>query len=390
MTHPTRDRRVFLDAGGRAPMSAQARTAFDEALDQGWADPRRLHAEGRRARLLLDGAREALAAAVGARTEEVDLAPSHTAGLHAAVLSVARGRRRAGRDVVVGATERAAVLSAAEFAAAEPWSPATGSRVVVGVDRVGRVDAEAYRSALRSPGVALAALQHANGEVGTVQPVEEVHDAARAAGVPLLVDAGASLGHLAVPDAWDVLAADPGDWGGPAGVGVVVTRAGVRRAPSWPEDEDRWFPGGVSVPAALASAVALQSALAERQVHDARRRTLVARVRERVAADVPDVEVVGDPDRRLPHVVTFSCLYVDGEALVTELDRLGFAVGSGSACTSSALEPSHVLAAMGVLTHGNVRLALPADVRDDDVERFLSALPGAVARVRAVLGVEGL
>lgn len=390
MTHPTPGGRVFLDAGGRAPLVPQARAAFEEALDQGWADPRRLHAEGRRARLLLDGAREALAAAVGARTEEVDLAPSHTAGLQGALLSVARGRRRTGRDVVVGATERAAVLSAAEFAAAQPWSPATGSRVVVEVDRAGRVDLDAYRSALRSPGVALAALQHANGEVGTVQPVEAAHEAARAAGVPLLVDAGASLGHVTVPDTWDVLAADPGDWGGPGGVGVVVTRAGVRRAPSWPEDEDRWFPGGVSVPAALAAAVALQAALAGQQVHDARRRALVARVRERVAADVQDVEVVGDAARRLPHVVTFSCLYVDGEALVTELDRLGFAVGSGSACTSSALEPSHVLAAMGVLTHGNVRLALPVDVTDEDVERFLAVLPGAVARVRAVLGVEGL
>ncbi len=390
MTHPTSAARVFLDAGGRAPLSRAARAAFDEALDQGWADPRRLHAEGRRARLLLDGAREALAAAVGARTEEVDLAPSHTAGLHGAVLSVARGRRRTGRDVVVGATERAAVLSVAEFAAAQPWSSATGSRVVVEVDREGRVDVEAYRSALRSPGVALAALQHANGEVGTVQPVEAVHEAAHAAGVPLLVDAGASLGHVAVPDAWDVLAADPGDWGGPAGLGVVVTRAGVRRAPVWPEDEDRWFPGGVSVPAALSAAVALQSALAERAAQDARRRTLVDRVRARVAAEVPDVEVVGAREARLPHVVTFSCLYVDGEALVTELDRLGFAVGSGSACTSSALEPSHVLAAMGVLTHGNVRLALPVDVTDDDVERFLAVLPGAVARVRAVLGVEGL
>ncbi|WP_141372716.1 cysteine desulfurase family protein [Cellulomonas cellasea] len=390
VTHPTSAPRVFLDAGGRAPLGPQARAAFDESLDQGWADPRRLHAEGRRARLLLDGAREAIAAEVDARTEEVDLAPSHTAGLHGAVLSVARGRRRSGRDVVVGATERAAVLSAAEFAAAEPWTAGAGSRVVVGVDREGRVDLDAYLAALRSPGVALAALQHANGEVGTVQPVEEVHEAAREAGVPLLVDAGASLGHVAVPGAWDVLAADPGDWGGPAGVGVVVTRAGVRRAPSWPEDDDRWFPGGVSVPAALAAAVALQSALADRDAQDVRRRTLVERVRARVAADVPDVEVVGDPDRRLPHVVTFSCLYVDGESLVTELDRLGFAVGSGSACTSSALEPSHVLAAMGVLTHGNVRLALPVDVTDDAVERFLAVLPGAVARVRAVLGVEGL
>lgn len=390
MTHPTPAGRVYLDAGGRAPLLPEARAAFHEALDQGWSDPRRLHSEGRRARALLDGAREAVAGAVGARTDEVDLAPSHTAGLHGAVLAVARGRRRAGRDVVVGAVERSAVLAAAEFAAAEPWTPAAGSRVVVGVDPHGRVDLDAYVAALRSPGVALAALQHANGEVGTVQPVEAVHEGAREAGVPLLVDAGASVGHLAVPAAWDVLAADPGDWGGPPGVGVVVTRAGVRRAPSWPDDEERWFPGGVSVPAALAAAVALQSASAARVAQDARRRALVERVRARVAADVPDVEVVGDPVDRLPHVVTFSFLYVDGEALVTELDRLGLAVGSGSACTSSALEPSHVLAAMGVLTHGNVRLGISADVTATDVERFLAVLPGAVARVRSVLGAEGL
>ena len=100
--------------------------------------------------------------------------------------------------------------------------------------------------------------------------------------------------------------------------------------------------------------------------------------------------MVGDPTNRLPHVVTFSCLYVDGEALTSALDEAGFAVGSGSACTSDALEPSHVLAAMGVLTHGNVRLALPRGTRADDVERFCDVLPGIVADVRGRLGVSGL
>ncbi len=388
VTHTTAAsvRRVVLDAGGRAPLLPQARAAFVEALDQGWADPRRLHAEGRRARLLLDGAREAIAAVVGARTDDVDLAPSHTTALHTAVLTVARGRRRAGSDVVVPAVERAAVLHAADTAVASSG----GRRVEVPVDRHGRVDVERMVDAVTAPGVALAALQHANGEVGTRQPVAEVHDAARRAGVPLLVDAGASLGHVDVGGAWDVLAADAGDWGGPSGIGVLVTRPGVRRSPVAPEDEDRWFPGGVSVPPALAAAVALQVAVADRDAADAERRALVDRVRHRVAAEVPDVEVVGDPDDRLPHVVTFSFLYVDGEALVTALDALGFAVASGSACTSSSLEPSHVLAAMGVLTHGNVRLALPRGTRGDDVDRFLDALPGVVARVRAAGGVDGL
>ena len=262
--------------------------------------------------------------------------------------------------------------------------------MLVGVDHLGRVDVEAFAAAVHAPGVALAVLQDANGEVGTRQPVAAVHAAARRAGVPLLVDAGASLGHVDISGAWDLLTADPGDWGGPSGVAVLATRAGVRRAPDGPEDPDRWSPGGVSVPAALAAAAALEAACASRTADGARRRVLVDLIRRRVAAQVPDVEVVGDAVDRLPHVVTFSCLFVDGEALVTELDRLGFAVGSGSACTSSTLEPSHVLAAMGVLTHGNVRICLPRDATEEGVTRFLDVLPGVVRDVRDALGARGL
>ncbi len=379
-TPPAPQVRAVLDVAGHAPLRAAARTAFVEALDQGWADPRRLHAEGRRARLLLDGAREALAAGLGARTEEVDLVASHTLALHNAVRSVARGRRRAGADVVVGAVERAAVHHAADFVT----SGAGGAVRTVDVDVHGRVDADAFVAAAAGP-VALAALQHANGEVGTLQPVAAVHERLRTAGVPLLVDVGASAGHVPVGAAGDVLVADAGDWGGPP-LGVVVTRRGVRRSPDWPDDDDRWSPGGVAVPAALAAAVALQEAQAGAAAADAHRRALVDLVRRRVAAEVPDVQVVGDPVDRLPHVVTFSCLYVDGEAIVDRLDRAGFGVGSGSACTSSALEPSHVLVAMGVLTQGNVRLALPHDVDAAAVHRFCDVLPRAVADVRAALG----
>ncbi|WP_255372093.1 cysteine desulfurase family protein [Cellulosimicrobium sp. CUA-896] len=317
-----------------------------------------------------------------ARTEEVVFTPSHTASLHTAIAAVSSGRRRTGARVVVSAVERAAVLHAAVHGGLE--------RHVVDVDRSGRVDARAMSAALARPGTALAALQHANGEVGTLQPVEAVHDVARAADVPLLVDAGASLGHVPVAGAWDVLAGDPADWGAAPGVGVLALRSRVRRRSPFPEDPDPLVPGGVSVPAAFSAAVGLQAVLADLEAQDARRRALVDRVRTAVAATVPDVEVVGDPVDRLPHVVTFSFLYVDGEALLTELDRAGVAVGSGSACTSGTLEPSHVLAAMEVLTHGNVRIALDRSTTADDVEHLLAVLPGAVARVRAALGVEGL
>jgi cysteine desulfurase len=134
--------------------------------------------------------------------------------------------------------------------------------------------------------------------------------------------------------------------------------------------------------AALAAAAALRAVVDERDEVAARQRVLVDRLRAGVAA-IPDVDVVGDPDARLPHLLTFSCLYVDGEALVTELDRRGFGVASGSACTASTLEPSHVLAAMGALTHGNVRISLTRDTSEADVDAFLAALPDVVEGIRA-------
>jgi cysteine desulfurase len=139
----------------------------------------------------------------------------------------------------------------------------------------------------------------------------------------------------------------------------------------------------------LAAAVALQAATSEAAEEDRRLRPLVDLIRRRVA-ELPDVEVVGHPTERLPHLVAFSCLYVDGEQLVRGLDEAGFEVSSGSSCTSSSLEPSHVLVAMGVLTHGNVRVSLSRDISAEDVERFLAVLQPLLERLRTEAGVSGL
>jgi cysteine desulfurase len=206
--------------------------------------------------------------------------------------------------------------------------------------------------------------------------------------VPLLVDAAQSLGWAAVEGPWSLLAASAHKWGGPSGVGLLVVRKGVRFAPRGPLDERESgrAAGFENLPAIVAAAASLRAVRAEAAAEADRLRELTARIRARVADLVPDVEVVGDPHRRLPGIVTFSCLYVDGEALLHELDRAGFSVSSGSSCTSSTLTPSHVLRAMGVLSEGNVRVSLPAGTAPDDVERFLDVLPGAVAAVREKLG----
>ncbi|MEV7614665.1 aminotransferase class V-fold PLP-dependent enzyme [Streptomyces sp. NPDC089799] len=375
----------YFDVASSAPLHPVARQALQASLDEGWADPARLYREGRRARLLLDAAREAAADAVGCRPDELVFTPSGTHAVHAGVSGVLAGRRRVGGHLVVSAVEHSSVLHAAEAHEA-----AGGTVLRVPVGRTGAASADAYARELADrPDTALACLQSANHEVGTLQPVAETAEVCAAAGVPLLVDAAQSLPWGPVEAGWSVLTASAHKWGGPAGVGLLAVRKGVRYAPQGPADERESgrSPGFPNLPAIVAAAASLRAVRDGADAEAARLRVLVDRIRRRVARLVPDVEVVGDADRRLPHLVTFSCLYVDGETLLHELDRAGFSVNSGSSCTSSTLTPSHVLNAMGVLSEGNVRVSLPHGTTAEEVNAFLEALPRAVAGVREQLGV---
>ncbi|MER7202415.1 aminotransferase class V-fold PLP-dependent enzyme, partial [Streptomyces sp. NPDC000188] len=166
----------YFDAASSAPLHPVARQALLASLDEGWADPARLYREGRRARLLLDAAREAAADAVGCRPDELVFTPSGTRAVHSGISGALAGRRRAGRHLVVSAVEHSSVLHSAAALEADG-----GSVTEVGVDRAGSVSPAAYAEALRQD-TALACLQSANHEVGTVQPVAEVAAACRAGG----------------------------------------------------------------------------------------------------------------------------------------------------------------------------------------------------------------
>ncbi|GGR20600.1 cysteine desulfurase/sulfurtransferase TusA family protein [Streptomyces aurantiogriseus] len=372
----------YFDAASAVPLHPVARQALLASIDEGWADPARLYREGRRARMLIDAAREAAAEAVGCRADELVFTSSGTRAVHSGVAGALAGRRRVGRHLIVSSVEHSSVLHSAEVFEADG-----GVVTRVPVLRSGAVTVESYEETLRSD-TALACLQSANHEVGTEQPVAAVAEVCREAGVPLLVDAAQSLGWGPVEGPWSLLTASAHKWGGPSGVGLLVVRKGVRFAPRGPVDERESgrAAGFENIPAIVAAAASLRAVRAEAVAEAVRLRELTERIRARVPDLVPDVEVVGDPERRLPGVVTFSCLYVDGETLLHELDRAGFSVSSGSSCTSSTLTPSHVLKAMGVLSEGNVRVSLPPGTAEEDVERFLAVLPGAVAGVREKLG----
>ncbi len=330
--------------------------------------------------MLLDNAREVVAHCLSLRPDEVTFTTSGTDAVHRGLLGLAHGRRRHGATVAHSAVEHSSVLHALDWRG--------GPTVEVPVLRSGALDLAALDTVLdeHADDLAAFALQSANHEVGTRQDLVAAKE--HLGDIPLFTDACASWGHSPVPAVWDVAAGSAHKWGGPAGVGLLLVRKGARWRHPFPVDDrgDERASGFDNVPGVLAAAAALQATLTEGEATQRRQHAQIERIR-RAVSTMEDVDVVGDPEDRLPHVVTFSCLYLDGESLVTELDRAGFGIASGSACTSSTMTPSHVLAAMGALTHGNVRLSLHRDTTDAQIDAFLAVLPRVVNDLRARIGM---
>jgi cysteine desulfurase len=378
----TRMPETYLDAASTTPLHPRARTALLAAMDE-FGDPSRLYARGRRARLLLDRSREHLAAAVGAHPEEVVLTSGGTEAANLAVTGVAT---RAGhrRHLVVAAVEHSAVLVPARALAARGFEVTE-----VGVDRSGRVDPSELAAAVRDDTL-LVCLQHANHEVGTVQPVREAADAAHDRGALLFVDACQTVGRLPVDMAAlgaDLLAASGHKCYGPPGTGFLVVGGQARLRPVLLGDERRRRAGVANLPGVAAMAAAVAARVAEAPAEHDRLARLGERLRDGLAA-IPEVIVHGHPSERLPQLVAFSVLYVEGEALLLLLDAEGIAVHSGSSCTADSQEPSHVLAAMGAITHGSVRVSFLRDATGAEVDRLLEVLPAAVAELREMADLD--
>jgi cysteine desulfurase len=369
---------TYLDAASTTPLHPRARAALLEAMD-GFGDPSRLYGRGRRARTLLDRSREQLAAAVGAAPDEVIFTSGGTEAANLAVTGMARaaGRRR---HLVVSAVEHTSVLAPARALAGQGFEVTE-----VGVDGTGRVDPDELAEAVRDDTL-LVCLQHANHEVGTIQPVQEAAALAHERRALVLVDACQTLGRLPVDMAGlgaDLLVASGHKCYGPPGTGFLVASG---RARPWPvlvgdEREHRRRAGMENLPGIAAMAAAVTARVAEAPGERDRMAGLASRLLAGLAT-IPEVVVHGDPGQRLPHLVAFSVLYIEGEALLLLLDGEGIAVHSGSSCTADSQEPSHVLAAMGAITHGSVRVSFLRDTTESDVDRLLAVLPAAVADLR--------
>lgn len=371
--------RRYLDHASTSPLRPEARQAIVAALDAGYGDPSRIHEEGMAARQALEVAREQVARLVGARSREVVFTSGATEAIAAAVWG-ASGR---GAHQVVTAVEHSAVREQAERA---------GEVTVVGVDREGRVDPDEVVDAIRPGETSAVHVQWGNHEVGTTQPVAEVVAACREAGVLVHVDAAAAVGQ--VPVAFGDLGADlmsvsAHKFGGPAGIGALLVRRGVRLDPLLlGGDQERARRAGHEDVVAAAGFGAVAEALAtdgRLEDEEAASRRLVRRLLDGLAA-VEGVEVLGDPVGGLPHILCLGLSGVEPQPVLLGLDRAGIAVHSGSSCSSEAFEPSPVLAAMGVDAERSLRASVGWTTTDDDIDALLAELPRILAELLALRG----
>jgi cysteine desulfurase len=357
----------------------------------GCADPGRVHTEGRMARVALEDARNQVAAFCGTRSRQVVFTSGATEAINAAVygaLHLERGARAGdGPRVALAAVEHSAVREASERCAGpDGWA-------VLPVDRAGRLDPESVRAALGRPGLALVHCQWANHEVGTIQPVAEVVKACRERGVLVHVDAAAAAGHVVIDFddlGADLLSISAHKLGGPAGVGALLVRRGLRVPPLLLGGaQERARRAGLENVAAAVGFGAVAAELDDEHLlaEAARAAALTQRLRA-VAVAEPGVEAFGPSQAgdRLPNLLCLGIEGVEAEAVLIGLDQAGVAAHSGSACSSELLEPSPVLAAMGVEAERSLRLSVGWSTTEAEVAMAERALPGVIRRLRALAG----
>lgn len=365
-------KRVNFDHNATTTLRPQVRTLLAELQAAPLGNPSSVHASGRAARALLDEARAQAAAALRVREDELAFTGGATEALHLALHGAHRAR---GGGVVATSVEHHAVLGAVRHLAARGVPTA-----LVPVDRCGRVDPEAVVAATRTVGAGVVAVQLANNELGTVQPIAAVKEALRAAGLQptLVVDAAQAPGRIPCnPSALeaDMAAFSAHKFGGPVGVGLLWVRTGSTLIPLGDGEgqEHGWRPGTEPVASIAAASLALELAQAEQPQAAAAMRANCQLLWSQLEASIPGVRLHGpalDAPGRLPNTLNLGVPQTDGRTLVARLDLEGLECSAGSACASGSLEPSHVLLACGFAreaARAALRLSVGRDTSAEDI-----------------------
>jgi len=377
-------RKVYLDNASTTPLLPEVREAMMPYLGDVFGNPSSLHDWGDAARQAVDAARAQVAQLIGANAEEIIFTGSGTESNNFAIKGLALAQQSKGKHVVVSDVEHFSVLHSARTL--EKWGFELS---LVPVDKYGVVDPEDVRKNLRKDTV-LVSIMHANGEVGTIEPIQEIAKIVRENNVVFHTDAVATAGTIPVDVKElrvDALSLAGNQFYGPKGVGALWVRKGVRIMPLLDggiQEEGRRA-GTENVPAIIGLGKAAELATANM----AARVKQLTPLRDRLLNELPDridhIVVTGHPQKRLPGNASFCVEFIEGESMLMLLNSKGVAVSSGSACTSRALKASHVLIAMGIsqeLAQGSLLFSFGLDNSPEDIDYILEVLPPIVDRLR--------
>ena len=375
----------YFDHNATTPIAQESLEAMSACLGQVYGNASSIHYFGQLAKQRLEAARRQVAALLGCDAKELAFTSGGTESDNLAILGVIRaagGRRH----VITSAIEHPAVLGPCAQAEREGVEV---TRVRVGADGV--IDPGDIRRALR-PETTLISIMHANNELGTLQPIAEIAAIAREAGVPLHVDGVQALGKVPVDVrelGVDLYSVSAHKIYAPKGVGALYVRKGVRLAgvTFGGQHERGRRPGTENVPAIAGFGAAAELASVNLETENARIAGLRDQLEAAILEDVPNTRVNGSRERRTPNTTNIQFEGIDGEAMVIALDLRGFAVSTGSACSSGAITPSHVLTAIGLSSEqarSSIRFSLGASNTQEQVSALTDAIEGSVAHLRRI------
>jgi len=379
-------RKVYLDNNATTPVHPEVREAVAPFLSELYGNPSSIHWAGRDVRKAVEDARQEIAAFFGCQPLEIVFTSSGTESDNLAIKGIAYRKGNAGKHIVTSAVEHPAVINTCRFLEGQ------GFRVTyVPVNRQGIVEPDAVRKAIEKDTV-LVSIMYANNETGCIMPIPEIGRIAREAGALMHTDAVQAAGKI--PIDWkelpvDLLTFSGHKVNGLKGAGGLIARKGVETtAVIHGGHQERGRRGGTENVVGIVGMGKAFSLLREHMTDEVREiRRLRDRFEKSLFERIPDLVLNGHPTERLPNTVNISFRFVEGEALLLNLDMMGIACSSGSACTSGSLEASPVLMAMGadpVDAQGALRFSFGMGNNDEDVEYAVGAVAAVVDKLRAM------
>jgi cysteine desulfurase len=377
-------RKVYLDNAATTPLLPEVREAMMPYLGDIFGNPSSLHDWGDGAREAIEAARDQVAQLIGTNADEIIFTGSGTESNNFAIKGLALAQQNKGKHVVVSAIEHFSVLHSARTL--EKWGFEVSE---VPVDKYGMVNPDDVRRSLRKDTV-LVSIMHANGEIGTIEPIQEIAKITKERKIPFHTDAVATAGTIpinVVELGVDALSLAGNQFYGPKGIGALWIRKGARIMPLFDGgvQEGGRRPGTENVPAIVGLGKAAELA----KNHMAERIEQLTPLRNHLLKELPDsiehTVITGHPQNRLPGHASFCVEFIEGESMLMLLNSKGIAVSSGSACTSRALKASHVLIAMGLpheIAQGSILFTLGIDNTNEDIDYVLEAMPPIVDRLR--------